>query len=292
MRAFWRKRRKHHASQEREPGSNLVCTDRLNLLICGSQRSATTSLHYCLAEHPEIEFIRDKSLSVDGVYTGYPFATPFFSRSEIGEDPETYRAISAKHAHKVPYIATRWPYFMLFSHVACNLRLHLPAARMVFILRNPVDAVCSAFWHGNMHKRMSFDDFIEGALAEIEDPQPFKNDGEWQGLLEPPRSGAARLERGFYYEQLVNYFNLFPRNQIFVLRFEEFVGDMDGALTETLGYLGLDTNFKFRNVGRKRNANPSYPPMSRASRDRLASLYSRSNSKLFDLLGWSGEPWA
>ncbi len=268
-------------------------TDTLNLLICGAQRSGTTSLKHYLEEHPEISFLGENDLYYEGKYVSYPFCTPFYSKASIGEDPDVYREISKKHCGKAAYIGTKWPYFMLFPHIACNIRLHLPDAKLLFILRNPVDALYSSYWHAKSKNGSpySFDERIERALSLAETLWTPQNRGQWPKLLAETDNDCWWLERGCYYQQIVNFYNLFRPEQILVLQFEEMIHTPSDAMKRVLGFLGLDQSFSFKGLGKKMNASPPYQPMSPETRKKLAGFYADSNRKLCGLLGWPEGLW-
>lgn len=268
-------------------------TDKLNLLICGAQRSGTTSLKHYLEEHPDILFIGEKELYYRNNYVAYPFCTPFYSKASIGENPEVYKEISKMHAGKAAYIGTKWPYFMIFPHIACNIKQHLPDAKLLFILRNPVDALYSSYWHAKAKRDVSysFDGRVEQTLALIEGLWPPQNRSQWPKVLIDPENDCWWLERGFYYQQIKNFYNLFAPEQILVLPFEEIARDSVALMRKILNSLGLDPSFPFKTVGKTMNASPPYPPMSPETRGKLTRFYADSNHKLMNLLGWPEGLW-
>ncbi len=80
--------------------------DRLNLIIAGGQRCGTTSLKRSLAVHPEIGFIGERDLTVDGRYVGYPFTHHSLALAERDGTEAVYRAMASRLAGSVRYIAT------------------------------------------------------------------------------------------------------------------------------------------------------------------------------------------
>ncbi len=74
------------------------------------------------------------------------------------------------------------------------------------------------------------------------------------------------LARGYYTEQLENYFRLFSRDRFLILIFEETVGNHQAATQKLSTFLQIDPNgFDLNRMQQK--VNPSYLP-------RMPSLYS------------------
>jgi hypothetical protein len=243
------------------------------------------------SRHPELAFVSSDDLYINDRYIGFPFATPFIAHALIGEDPKTYPAISAAHAGEVSYIAAHTPYAMMFPHVACNLRAHLPHVKLLFILRDPVDALYASYQDSHLPESVSFEEVVTKLTAERDKYWMPDLRRKWSALLTDPDSTALRLERGFYYEQLMNYRNLFPSSQLQVFRYEDFLSRRSDILRQTLGFLGLDLDFEWDETDVQPDPAPIDPTLARATRERLKALYTRTNNKLFELLGWSGEAW-
>lgn len=268
-------------------------TDRLNLLLCGGQRCGTSSLKHYLSEHPEIGFLNDTDLDVDGTHYGYPFASPILGVAAAGESPDVYRAISRRLAGKKAHIATKQPYFMVHPHVPLNLREHLPDARLLFVLRNPVDAAYSAFRNGRSKGRRSgtFEEAIQLSLDEgREVAHPDRRAG-WSKFFRDPDQIPLLVDRGFYYKQIIRFYRCLREEQILVLRFDEFTRDTRATMRRVLEFLDLDPAFDFSSINEVKNAAPLEKPMAPETRAALRELYRESNQKLLRLLGWPADLW-
>ena len=266
----------------------------LNLLICGAQRSGTTSLVHYLEEHPEIGFLNDADLRLGNAYIGYPFASPVIAHSIIGEDPKTYQAIAARLVReKKTIIAAKQPYFMVFPHVPFNVREHLPDVKLIFILRNPIDAAYSAYRNGlgKGRREGSFEDNLRMDEAEAKEISHHENRSRWYGYFKNPENVPLLVDRGFYYQQIIRFYRCFKEEQILVLRFDQLVGNTAETMQRILKFLGLDPQFRFTRIGTVMNASPNVAPMSPKTRTRLQEIYSESNRKLFAFLGWPASLW-
>jgi len=213
---------------------------RLNLLICGAMRSGTTSLKAHMSEHPEIGFVDGEDIVVGDRYTGYyPFASPSLAQSLLGDDPKVYERISARLAGKKRYIADKRAYFMFFPHIPFNLREQLPDARLIFILRNPVEIAYSAFWYGERQpgSAQTFEAYLAESIARIDHVSSSFRRNEWLDHFRPGSELPVLVERGLYYPQIVRFYRLFRKEQILVLRFDRLKENPAAVMREVLRFL-------------------------------------------------------
>ena len=193
-----------------------VATDHLNLLICGAQRCGTSSLKYYLEEHPEVGFINSTDLVIDGDDVGFPFASPTSWRAMLGENSETYRRIAGRLAGKKAYIGTKQPYFMVQPQVPLNIREHLPDAKCLFVLRNPVDCAYSVYCKGlaKGNRKGSFREHVRLSLDAAKAISHPDERGRWLRYFEDPEQLPFLIDRGFYYPQLKRFYTFLRDDQI------------------------------------------------------------------------------
>jgi len=118
-----------------------------------------------------------------------------------------------------------------------------PSLRMVALLRNPVDRLYSAFhYYGHYAKQHGADaaGFHSYALAQLAAFAELCPAGR-------PRSDCAvaaygrceQLAKGLYSAFLPDYWASFTREQLLVLRSEEYGRDLEGSLAAVLAHVGL-----------------------------------------------------
>jgi hypothetical protein len=257
-------------------------------------RSGTTSLKEYLSEHPEIGFVDGKDIVVYDQYTGYyPFASPSLAQSQLGDDSQIYERICAKLAGKKAYIADKRAYFMFFPHIPFNLREHIPDVKLIFILRNPVEIVYSAFWYGERKPSdpVTFEDYLAASMARIKEAASSFKRNEWLDYFRPDSELPVLVERGLYYHQIIRFLRLFKEEQILVLRFDMLRENPALMMQEVLRFLNLSQDFQFVGLGKIHNASSERPPMDPRIRARLQEIYADSNRKLLSLLGWPLSLW-
>ncbi len=151
--------------------------------------------------------------------------------------------------------------------------------KLIILLRNPIDR---AFAHWNMQRFKAREplDFLP-ALKE-----------EPRRIAQPLTIESRRfsyVDRGFYSVQLERVFGFFPREQVHIVKFEDFRDRKQEALDAIFNFLGVK---RLRNVRDKdRNVVPYERAMKAEERKYLAEVFSAEIAKLEQLLGWDLANW-
>ncbi len=255
-----------------------------DFFIIGAQKCGTTSLYNYLVKHPcvlsshekEIHFFTDK---YDKGYSWYSKQFPSLIKK--------YYYTVRKHHRIITGEAT--PYYLFHPHVAKRIKSAFPKAKIIIMLRNPVDR---AFSHYRYHVKLgqeplSFKDAIEAEPARLQE--------EYEKMLMDENYSSINykifsyLKRGIYIEQVKRWFELFPAEQILVLKSEEFFSDTASCFSRVLDFLELPeyelSSYKTFNIGRE-------TAMDREIRKFLVKYYRQYNQALYSYLGkdfsWDG----
>jgi hypothetical protein len=253
-------------------GSRLITAP--DFVIIGTQRGGTTSLHAYLSAHPNVTTPPTKELH---------FLTDRFAR---GRDWYRGQFPSQLPLGKITGEATPYALF----HPASPARLHAvaPAAKLIVLLRNPVDRAYSHYLleASRGHETLSFAD----ALAA----EPSRLAGEDVKLLadssyvSATHNHASYLSRGDYALQLERWFDIFPREQFLILRSEDLYDRTAEAFAQVTSFLGLPpapaASFGAHN-------RTSGPPLDPIIRKHLSQHFASLNKNLGKLLGWK-EAWS
>lgn len=208
--------------------------DRPNFLILGAARSGTHTLYHSLRRHPDVLMSTPKE--------------PFFFHSEyergLGYYWKTYfpgwRGQSAAGEACVGNL--------FVPYVPSRVRESLPEAKLVAILRNPVDRAFSHWWMKRSRglESLPFEAALEENLARLESGETFEGpDGErlWRSGFDLAK-GHTRypvyLDFGYYALQLRRYLRLFPGSRLRVLIFDDLKRDPRGLLRELCEFLEID----------------------------------------------------
>ena len=239
-----------------------------SFLVIGAQRAGTTSLFYYLCGHPDVARPATKEIHFfdDNYWRGADWYRSYFALSFGGE-----RATGE---------AT--PYYLFHPAVPARVAATIPDAKLVVLLRNPVDR---SYSHYRKMKRMGIERLsFKKALAAEER----RLAGEEERLLADPRyrSGHHRrhayVGRSLYADQLERWLGAFPRDQLLVLLSEDFFARPAEVYAETLGFLGLPP----WEPEALEDRNPaSYRPLPPGLRAALEERFAEPNARLARLLG-------
>jgi hypothetical protein len=156
----------------------------------------------------------------------------------------------------VPVTGEWTPDYMYSPLLPGHLQQAAPNARLLILLRDPVDRFASGVTRG---RRLAAEHGIEGAEAEI---------------------AARNTARGTYFEAVARVLEAVGRDRVLVLQYERCRADYPGELRRTHEFLGIDPDRGFSPPMRDTRER-SLPD---AERRRLAQLYAPDVRRLAQLL--------
>ena len=252
-----------------------------SFIIIGAQRCGTTSLFKYLSEHPFIKTPLYKEIhffdNYNGAYNlGFKWYRGHFPTNNSGilqKDNDRARVLTGE--------AT--PYYMF--HPLCPNRIKgaLPDVKIIAILRNPVDRAYSHYQHS---VRLGYESL---SFEQATEKEPFRLEGEKEKMIADlnyysfEHNLHSYLSRGIYIEQLKMWEELFPKEQMLVLRTEDLFYDLTTVYNRVLTFLQLPEHHLKQqaqyNVG-------DYGPMPHALRKRLVKFFEPHNQELYKYLSW------
>jgi hypothetical protein len=247
-----------------------------HFIIAGAPRSATTWLYMLAERHPKIALPKPwrpepKFFLIDELYErgiSYYSATWF-------EPLPPGRVLGEKSAN-----------YLESQVVASRIHRHLPDVRLIFVLRNPVDRAYSNYLWSFMNG-LEVETF-ERAL-ELENVREKTLAPEWR-FARP----HANFSRGLYANHLSNFFRLFDRNQILILRTEDIEKESRGVAAKFFDFIGVEQLSDLADgLPRINSARPpnGAPPLSPMVRAELTVRYREPNRQLKALLGSDFALW-
>ncbi|NIN93623.1 MAG: sulfotransferase [Anaerolineae bacterium] len=258
-----------------------ILTSRLRILpdfiIIGAQRCGTTSLYSYLLEHPS-------------VIPAFKKETLFFS-NHFGKGVTWYRCHFplAWHKHYVRRIRRQdfitgeaSPYYIFHPHVPRRISETVPQARLIALLRNPVDRAYSHYHHEVKMglETLPFEDAIEREEERLSmERAKMLEDENYRSFN---YQNYSYLSRGIYVDQLENWTRFFDRDQILVLKSEDFNDDPVATLEQIAEFIDLP---KWELNEYKKYHYAHYPEMDAAIRKRLTTYFEPHNQRLYEFLG-------
>ena len=179
-----------------------------NLVVVGGLKCGTTSLHHYLNLHPEVEMSRPKELNFFVAELNWPLGPEWYASHFSGR--ASVRGESSPHYTNRPR----------FEGVAERMRSVVTDARLVYMVRDPIDRMLSHYLH---NVGGGYDD---RTLAEaFADPE------------------SAYVTRSRYFFQLEPYLEEFGPERIEIVGREELKRDRPATMRRVFAFLGVDPGF-------------------------------------------------
>lgn len=197
-----------------------------NLFIVGAPKCGTTSLNHYLAEHPDV-FVSSRIKEYNHLnqdLTG--------GRSGIVSREEYLDYFKEGAAHRYRVDASVW--YLYSRDAARRIRELSPDARIVVALRDPATFIPS------LHSQRLFSgNESESDLARALELEASRSRGECIPAQCHIPSGLQYRAVAAFSAQLRRFYELFPREQIHVMYYEDMRQDMEGEYRRLLDFLGL-----------------------------------------------------
>ena len=247
-----------------------------DFVVIGAQKCGTTSFYHLLVQHPDVEPAVLKELHY------------FDDRFEKGT--EWYRRCFPPPEWKdgrrsITGEAT--PKYLFHSLAPERMAQVAPQARLIVLLRNPVDRAYSHYHHivRNGGETRSFEEAMEEGMKQMPGEEDKASEREHRkNVVKQPR---AYLSRGIYVDQLQRWSEFFGDEQMLVLKSEDFFKRKSDTMKLVMDFLDLPDweseaepeSSKIRNKGRYTQ------PMDPAIRQRLDDYFRPHNQRLYEHLG-------
>lgn len=190
-----------------------------NFFIIGAIRAGTTSLYEYLKEVPSIYMspIKEPSYFAISIDEKQLLTKPI-------RDKKKYLKLF-KNVKDEKAIGESSPTYLWDPKTPKLIHETIPKTRIIIILRDPVERAYSHYLM--MLNRGSLKSSFEKAIAES------------SKLPHDDFSGRV-INAGFYSKQVKRYLDIFPRQQIKIFIFEEFVKDTKKSVKQVLDFLGVN----------------------------------------------------
>jgi hypothetical protein len=256
-----------------------------SVFILGPPKCGTSSLYTYLEQHPGFCMSKPKE--------------PMFFEAEFKRGKAYYFNRYFSHWKGEPMVVDARVLHLYLPFIPQRLFSYNPQARLIAVLRNPVERAISHWWHRYSRGLESLP--LKAAIAEdlnrIEAGYCMETPGE-QELYEGTASEERRmfrffLDAGYYYGQISRFLRWFPREQLHLMMFEDLARDPLSAVAGVLKFLGTDpvpaSRFLYPVINR---ADPQIVNhVDSATLTWLVEHYRPHNRRLQEFLGRSLEHW-
>jgi hypothetical protein len=242
-----------------------------DFVIIGAQKCGTSFFYDVLSRHPHIQPAALKELH-------------YFDR-RFEEGIEWYRRCfpppRLKDGRKT-ITGEATPYYLFHPLVPERMAEVIPEARLISMLRNPVDRAYSAYQQQVRKGRepLSFEEAIEAEEARLRGEEGKISEDEH--YISHVHRRFSYLARGIYVDQLLRWSEFFPREQMLVLKSEDLFESSRETLKSVLTFLDLP---EWEPEARRVPNKGDYTSMAPATRRRLEEYFEPHNQRLYKYLG-------
>ncbi|MEM6522304.1 MAG: sulfotransferase [Bacteroidota bacterium] len=206
-----------------------------DFIIGGAMKSGTTTIHQILATHPDVYIVPEEVnfFDIDNVLE-HPDFSFFHKKSEgwitqnMGSDyVKIWQWYRKKFENKEDFLKGEDSTTYLASPIAAErIAQQKKAIKLVFILRQPSMRAFSNYLH-----------LLRTGRATL----------SFEGMI--TTYPHVILNRSMYYTQLQVYYNLFKKERIHIVLFEDLINDSKVVIDGIIDFLSLDKNkFDYANL--------------------------------------------
>ena len=204
----------------------MTAVPRPNFFIVGAPRSGTTSLYHYLKQHPQV--------FMSGIKEPRFFAEPHVTeqnheRREITTNLSDYLALF-REAHDAIAVGEASTAYLNDESAPGAIADRVPNARIIAILRHPVERAFSAYQYKLRDGREPLARFKDALAAEAQRVKDGQTWYEYKG-------------KGFYARALRRYFDRFDRSRIRVYLSEDLFDKPVWMMRDLFEFLGVDSGF-------------------------------------------------
>ena len=195
-----------------------ILRDRLPDFVCiGSMRAGTTTLYDYCAQHPEIGVSRIKE-------------TDYFIKSKnLHKGLNWYKELFPKRAKVSGEFSPNYSKASVFPDVPERMHAVIPNAKIIYIVRHPVDRAISQYNHA----------YFSGQNPP--DVAHLLGTHEWAHLI----------DTSSYMRQMKLYLKYYHASQLLILNFDDLIKNPCGTLAKVSDFLGVSNDWSLDAVNCK-----------------------------------------
>jgi hypothetical protein len=199
-----------------------------DLLIVGAPKCGTTAITRFLETHPQVHMAERKDLHFFGTDLG-------FQHRERESEASYLNRFEAAQPSQLRAESSVW--YLYSTHAAAEIAEKNPEARILILLRHPVDMM-HALWAQLRLNGLGDEDITDFAAAlEAEED---RIGGQRIPASTPLPEALFYRRTARYAEQIRRYSDVFPSEQIQVIIQEEMKADTQAAWAEVCDWLDID----------------------------------------------------
>ncbi len=237
-----------------------------NFLVIGVKKGGTTSIYNYLTQHPQILPAIKKEIDF---WSFYFHRGLDWYRAHFPLIPELEKFLTGEAS----------PSYFDSPDTPARLFHFFPKIKLILLLRNPVDRAISNYYHEVRSKAesMSIEEIINSRLEKLIKISfslvKEKDSWNYQGDY---------IASSVYVNWLKKWLTIFPREQLLILKSEDFYSDPETIMKQIFNFLGLP-DYQIPDYP-KLNAG-SYSSINESIRQKLSDYFQLHNQRLEEYLG-------
>ena len=252
-----------------------------DFVVIGAMRCGTSRFYALLTRHPYVKHAAAKELHYFDQWKNFNLGIGWYRQNFPPPEHKDGRSTITGEAT---------PRYLFDPMVPERMAQQVPDARLIVLLRNPVDRAYSQYHRSvsNGTETRSFQETVEGELAL---PTGAGSSGHEGRTPVGNKNLYNQLARGIYVDQLARWREFFDEEQMLVIKSEDFFKHTADTLKQTQDFLRLPhREIELSPHKTDRQASSDYEPMNPEMRERLEAFFEPHNRRLYDFLsrdfGW------
>ena len=243
-----------------------------HFLICGGQRCGTTYFAKSLEGTPKINLAKPMSPE-----------PKFFISEQDDKQFERYCKKYFSGMDNAIFCGEKSTSYLDVEGVPARIARFLPDAKLIFLVRHPVERVVSNYFFSKSHgyENLNFSDSIRLEKHRL------KNSSYSQSVH--PNAYASR---SMYARNLKRFYDHFDKQQIKILLFDDLCSKPEYAINQALNFLGLPLTLTTVKPSTSRNESPKTTlTAAHETLHFLLEYFREPNSELAEIIGRDLNSW-
>ena len=240
-----------------------------NFIIVGAQKAGTTALFEILNQHSKITSSISKEIN-------YFDNDKLFRKKNLSNYHKYFPLSFQVPEGNILFEAT--PEYLYHPNVAQRIYQYNPRIKIIIVLRNPIERAISAWTMYHHHLTI-------GPNKHLHDSRPFdlaiKKEIDNIKNINFYSDVRGYVKRGIYYDQIKQYLNHFPIQNILFIESRELKKEFNTTLNKTLDFLNLNHEKIENKIVHQSKVKPL--PFDK-EKDLLKEFYAPYNEQLFALI--------
>jgi hypothetical protein len=202
---------------------------RIDFICVGAAKSGTTAMHRFLRAHPQVYMPLKKEI--------HHFADDLLKADDYWLRPEAFWPLY-RQAKAGRILGESSVFYMISEKAARNIYAHNPDTKIIIMLRNPAEAAYS------LHSQLVFNG--EEPVSDFRAALKAEKERKAGNNLPATRIIKKHLytEAFKYARQVKRFLDVFPREQVHIIQFEDFKNKLPETIENVYAFLNIDKDFK------------------------------------------------